>query len=300
MNDLASSTSVRVSVVQMQMMKDKKENLDHALSLVSKAVNEQGAQLVCLPELFTCMYFCQTKDIKNFEMAETVPGPITFALEELANKLEVTLVTSIFERRIHGVYHNTAVVIDGKKGYLGKYRKMHIPDELGYEEKFYFAPGDLGFKSFNTSIGECGALVCWDQWYPEAARLTVLDGAQILIYPTSIGWHPEEKDTLGPSQIEAWEVVQRGHAISNGCFVVVSNRVGFEEHPTKKTGIEFWGQSFIVAPDGRILNRASSTDTEIITVDLDLSEVEEARTSWPFMRDRRVDAYGDLAQRSTD
>ena len=215
-------------------------------------------------------------------------------------ELEVTVVTSVFERRAPGIYHNTAIVIDGKGGYLGKYRKMHIPDDPGYCEKFYFAPGDLGFKSFSTQVGECGVMVCWDQWYPEAARLTALDGAHILIYPTAIGWHPEEMATLGARQHEAWELIQRSHAIANGCFVVAANRVGFEAHPNEPTGIEFWGQSFVCAPDGRVLDRASSGEEVVFTVELDLVEIEEFRVGWPFLRDRRIDAYSDLTKRFLD
>ena len=290
---------LKVGIVQMHMSTDPAANLDRALKLVSKAAAE-GARLVCLPELFSWRYFCQTEDAAHFSLAEPVPGPTTKALEALAVELEATVVTSIFERRAPGIYHNTAVVVDGKRGYLGKYRKMHIPDDPGYYEKFYFAPGDLGFKSFSTNVGECGVMVCWDQWYPEAARLTALDGAQILIYPTAIGWHPEEKATLGPRQHEAWELVQRSHGIANGCFVIAANRVGFEAHPSESTGIEFWGQSFVSAPDGRVLGRASSVDEAVLAVELDFAELEESRIGWPFLRDRRIDAYGDLTKRFLD
>ena len=290
---------LKVGIVQMHMSTDPAANLDRALKLVSKAAAE-GARLVCLPELFSWRYFCQTEDAAHFSLAEPVPGPTTKALEALAVELEAAVVTSIFERRAPGIYHNTAVVVDGKRGYLGKYRKMHIPDDPGYYEKFYFAPGDLGFKSFSTNVGECGVMVCWDQWYPEAARLTALDGAQILIYPTAIGWHPEEKETLGPRQHEAWELVQRSHGIANGCFVIAANRVGFEAHPSESTGIEFWGQSFVSAPDGRVLGRASSVDEAVLTVELDFAELEESRIGWPFLRDRRIDAYGDLTKRFLD
>ena len=290
---------LKVGIVQMHMSTDPAANLDRALKLVSKAAAE-GARLVCLPELFSWRYFCQTEDAAHFSLAEPVPGPTTKALEALALELEATVVTSIFERRAPGIYHNTAVVVDGKRGYVGKYRKMHIPDDPGYYEKFYFAPGDLGFKSFSTNVGECGVMVCWDQWYPEAARLTALHGAQILIYPTAIGWHPEEKATLGPRQHEAWELVQRSHGIANGCFVVAANRVGFEAHPNESTGIEFWGQSFVSAPDGRVLGRASSVDEAVLTVELDFAELEESRIGWPFLRDRRIDAYGDLTKRFLD
>ena len=300
MKEPSSKNCVRVSIIQMKMTKNSEKNLSNALKLISKAVKEEKANLVCLPELFSWQYFCQTEKSENFSMSESVPGPTTRALELLAGELEVTLVASVFERRTQGVYHNTAVIIDGKYGYLGKYRKMHIPDDPGYQEKFYFTPGDLGFKSFKTSVGDCGVMICWDQWYPEAARLTALNGAQILIYPTAIGWHPEEKNTLGPMQHEAWEIVQRSHAITNGCFVVVANRVGFEEHPSKLTGIEFWGQSFVAAPDGRVLGRASPVDANILTVDLNMLEIEKSRVGWPFLRDRRIDAYEDLTKRFVD
>ena len=288
-----------VGVVQMGMTQDPASNLARASRLISDAAG-QGAKLVCLPELFSWRYFCQTEDPANFSLAEPVPGPTTQALEALAVELEVTVVTSVFESRAPGIYHNTAVVIDGKRGYLGKYRKMHIPDDPGYFEKYYFTPGDLGFKSFHTAVGECGVLVCWDQWYPEAARLTALNGAQILIYPTAIGWHPEEKERLGARQHEAWELVQRGHAITNGCFVIAVNRVGFENVPGESTGIEFWGQSFVSAPDGRVLGRATAAEEAMLTVELDMTELVESRVGWPFFRDRRIDAYGDLTKRFLD
>ena len=283
----------------MSMSTDPAVNLDRASKLVSKAAGE-GAKLVCLPELFSWRYFCQTEDPAHFALAEAGPGFTTQALEALALELEVTVVTSVFERRAPGIYHNTAIVIDGKGGFLGKYRKMHIPADPWSCEKFYFAPGDLGFKSFSTQVGECGVRVCWDQWYPEAARRTALDGAHILIYPTAIGGHPEEMATLGARQHEAWELMQRRHAIANGCFVVAANRVGFEAHPNEPTGIEFWGQSFVCAPDGRVLDRASSGEEVVLTVDLDLVEIEEFRVGWPFLRDRRIDAYSDLTKRFLD
>ena len=282
-----------VGIVQMSMVADPTVNLARALEFISDAA-EKGAQLICLPELFSWQYFCQTKDFENFSLAEPIPGPTTQALEALALERKVTLVTSIFEHQKPDAYYNTAVVIDRKNGYLGKYRKMHIPDEPGYFEKFYFTPGDLGFKSFSTDVGECGVMVCWDQWYPEAARLTALNGAQILIFPTAIGWHPEEKDLLGARQHEAWELVQRAHGITNGCFVVAVNRVGFEKHPDKGVGIEFWGQAFVSAPDGRVLGRASVAEEEVFIVELNMNELLEFRLNWPFFRDRRTDAYEDI------
>jgi N-carbamoylputrescine amidase len=218
----------------------------------------------------------------------------------LAGELDVVIVASLFERRTAGLFHNTAAVIDGKSGYAGKYRKMHIPDDPRYYEKFYFAPGDLGFKSFSTDAGDLGVLICWDQWYPEAARLTALKGAQLLLYPTAIGWHPEEKTSHGTAQQEAWETVQRSHAIANGCYVVAVNRVGFEPAPGDNGGIEFWGGSFVVAPDGRMLARAPSDTEAVLTVPLDLGAIDAVRIGWPFFRDRRIDAYSGLTRRFLD
>jgi N-carbamoylputrescine amidase len=234
-----------------------------------------------------------------------VPGPTTEAFVALAAEFEATVIVSLFERRTAGLYHNTAAVIGGKRGYLGKYRKMHIPDDPRYHEKFYFTPGDLGFKCFATEQADLGVLICWDQWYPEAARLTVLRGAEILFYPTAIGWHPEEKPELGERQHEAWELTQRAHAIANGCYVVAVNRTGYEPTPgqedsDKKHGIEFWGQSFVAAPDGAVLCRAPMAEEAILVVALDLTQVEQSRTHWPFLRDRRIDAYVDITQRYLD
>ncbi len=246
--------TLTVGLVQMRMDEAVEANFARAEAGVREAA-ARGAELVCLPELFRSRYFCQTEDAERFELAEPVPGPSTEALGSLAGSLGVTIVASLFERRAPGLYHNTAAVIDGTHGYVGKYRKMHIPDDPRYFEKFYFTPGDLGFRSFATDAGNLGVLVCWDQWYPEAARLTALRGADLLLYPTAIGWHPEEKDTLGASQHSAWETMQRSHAVANGCFVLAVNRVGFEPGPDGG-GIEFWGQSFLAAPDGRVVARA--------------------------------------------
>lgn len=294
-----SAGKVVIGLVQMSMTEDPEENIDCAVRLVSEAAR-MGAKLICLPELFSLRYFCQSEDVARFALAESIPGPTTRRLEALALKLEVTLITSLFEYRAAGIYHNTAVVIDAERGYIGKYRKMHIPDEPGYYEKFYFTPGDLGFRSFSTAAGECGVLICWDQWYPEAARLTVLRGAQILVYPTAIGWHPEEKSALGAQQEEAWKTVQRSHGIANGCFVVAVNRVGFESAPDGVSGIEFWGQSFVSAPDGRVISAATSSEDGVIIAELDFAEIGAARVGWPFLRDRRIDAYGDLVERYLD
>ena len=294
-----SPRKVVVGLVQMSMAEDPEENIDRAARLVSDAAR-RGAELICLPELFSLQYFCQAEDVTRFTLAESIPGPTTRRLEALALKFEVTLITSLFEHRAAGIYHNTAVIIDAEKGVIGKYRKMHIPDDPGYYEKFYFTPGDLGFKSFSTAAGECGVLICWDQWFPEAARLTVLRGAQILIYPTAIGWHPEEKSAQGAQQQEAWKTVQRSHGIANGCFIAAVNRVGFESAPDGVSGIEFWGQSFVSAPDGRVISAATSSEEGVIIAELDLAEVGAARVGWPFLRDRRIDAYGDLAERYLD
>ncbi len=289
-------TPLTVGLVQMAMDEAPQRNLAHALEKIRDAA-AQGAKLIVLPELFTSRYFCQTEDAAHFALAESIPGPATDAVGKLASELDVTVVASLFERRAPGLFHNTAAVLDGAKGYVGKYRKMHIPDDPRYYEKFYFTPGDLGFGTFSTSACELGVLVCWDQWYPEAARLTALSGAEVLVYPTAIGWHPEEKDTHGPSQHSAWETMQRAHAIANGCYVLAVNRHGFEPDPASDGGIEFWGQSFIAAPDGRIIARAPADRDAIIIEQLDFAAIETVRVGWPFFRDRRIDAYSGLTRR---
>lgn len=294
-----SSSKRRVAVVQMAMSEPPAENLARAKALVRKAGRE-GASLICLPELFLGRYFCQAEDSANFALAEPVPGPSTEAFLGLAAELDATLILSLFERRAAGVYHNTAAVIDGARGYVGKYRKMHIPDDPRYYEKFYFTPGDLGFKTFQTGAGMLGVLVCWDQWYPEAARLTALAGADVLLYPTAIGWHPEERERLGERQHSAWETIQRGHAIANGCFVMVANRTGLEPDPAGTGGIQFWGQSFIAGTDGRLLAKAGPDEETVLVAELDMGEVAESRIGWPFLRDRRIDAYDDLKLRFID
>lgn len=295
------ASNLRIGLVQMRCSTDRAANREKALSLTRKAAR-RGATVVCLPELFQSRYFCQTEDVAAFDWAEPVPGPTTAAFEKLATELEVTVVVSLFERRAAGLYHNTAAVIDGTDGYVGKYRKMHIPDDPHYYEKFYFTPGDLGFRTFSTSHGALGVLICWDQWYPEAARLTALHGAEVLFYPTAIGWHPEEKETLGPQQHEAWEVTQRAHAIANGCFVAAVNRTGFEPTPgaSADEGIEFWGQSFVAAPDGSVVERAPIDEETVLVVSLDREQITEARTGWPFLRDRRIDAYSGIDRRFID
>jgi N-carbamoylputrescine amidase len=295
----AEATVLRVGLVQMRMGTEPAANLARAVAGVREAA-AQGATLVCLPELFRSRYFCQSEDAAFFELAEAVPGPSTESLAALARELGVTLVASLFERRAPGLFHNTAAVIDARAGYLGKYRKMHIPDDPRYYEKYYFTPGDLGFRAWDTAAGRIGVLVCWDQWYPEAARLTALQGADILFYPTAIGWHPEEKDGVGAAQHDAWQTAQRAHAIANGCYVVAVNRTGFEPDPASSGGIEFWGQSFVAAPDGRVLARAPSDDEAVLVVDLDRANVQRQRLGWPFFRDRRIDAYGDIVRRFID
>ncbi len=294
-----AARTVKVALLQMRMGEDPAANLDHALVMAREAV-QAGAQLICLPELFCSRYFCQREDAAQFALAEAVPGPTTEALAAFTAEHGVTLVASLFERRAPGLFHNTAAVLDGPRGYLGKYRKMHIPDDPRYYEKYYFAPGDLGFHAFDTAAGRLGVLVCWDQWYPEAARLTALAGAELLIYPTAIGWHPEEQAEVGADQHAAWETVQRAHAIANGCFVVAINRTGFEPDPAGEGGIEFWGQSFVAAPDGRVLCRGPAGAEAVLCIDIDLGAIESARIGWPFLRDRRIDAYQGITARFAD
>ena len=295
----SGETALEVALVQMSMGADVAANVAHAQVSVRRAA-AAGAKLVCLPELFCARYFCQSEDDANFALAEPVPGPTTAAFEVLARELGITIVLSLFERRAPGLFHNTAAVVDGERGYLGRYRKMHIPDDPGYYEKYYFTPGDTGFRVFDTSAGQLGVLICWDQWYPEAARITALRGAQILIYPTAIGWHPAEKALLGEAQHAAWETIQRAHAIANGCFVLAVNRVGMEPDPAGSGGIEFWGQSFVCGPDGQVLARAASDAPEIVHATLDLGAIETQRVGWPFLRDRRIDAYDGISARFLD
>jgi N-carbamoylputrescine amidase len=285
-----------VGLVQMAMSADVGDNLKRAIAGVRNAA-QRGAKLVVLPELFRSRYFCQSEDAAQFALAEAIPGPSTETLAALAKELSITLVASLFEKRAAGLYHNTAAVLDAERGFIGKYRKMHIPDDPRYKEKYYFAPGDLGFKVFATKAAQLGVLVCWDQWYPEAARLTAMQGAEILVYPTAIGWHPEEKAELGERQHGAWETVQRSHAVANGCFVVAVNRTGYEPDPGGSGGIEFWGQSFIAGTDGRIIVRAPVDREVVIVEEIDLAEIDAMRAGWPFFRDRRIDAYAGLTRR---
>jgi N-carbamoylputrescine amidase len=293
----ASRLTTRIALVQMRCSDMRDENLARASRLIEQAA-EQNAQLVCLPELFLGEYFCQSENPANFDRAEPIPGPSTNALNQLAKRLNLVILSSLFERRAPGLYHNTAVLHDASGQIAGIYRKMHIPDDPLYYEKYYFTPGDLGFHAFPTSAGKVGTLVCWDQWYPEAARLTALAGADVLCYPTAIGWHPAEKDEFGSAQRDAWQTIQRAHAIANGVFVAVINRVGHEGPP--HGGLQFWGSSFVADPFGRILAQASTDQEELLIADCHLPLIEETRRNWPFLRDRRIDAYGPITRRMLD
>jgi N-carbamoylputrescine amidase len=296
---MASHTTprtVQVGLVQMRCSQDSHQNLQTAIAGIRDAA-AKGAQIICLQELFRSQYFCQTEDHRYFDLAEPIPGPSTEALAKVARELGVVLIASLFERRAEGLYHNTAAVIDADGRYLGKYRKMHIPDDPQYYEKFYFTPGDLGFRSWDTKFGRIGVLICWDQWYPEAARLTALAGAQILFYPTAIGWLPGEKAEHGAQQQAAWETIQRSHAIANGVYVVAVNRVGHEG--PADGGLEFWGGSFVADPGGRVLLKAGQSQ-EVLVASCDLNKVDVSRTHWPFFRDRRIDAYADITKRYLD
>jgi len=293
-----NSNQTRVALVQIRCGPEPDKNFAHAVEFIREAAG-QGAHIICLPELFRSQYFCQAEDHKNFALAEEIPGRSTSALGDVARENGIVIIASIFEKRSAGVYHNTAAIINGDGRLLGKYRKMHIPDDPLYHEKFYFTPGDLGFQAWPTARGKVGVCICWDQWYPEAARLTVLRGAEILFYPTAIGWHPSEKKEFGAAQYSAWETIQRSHAIANGCYVAAANRVGHEA-PEGGDGIEFWGQSFVAAPNGEIIAKASVDREEIVIADVEWDRVNEHRIHWPFLRDRRVDAYAGLEQRMID
>ena len=292
-----SSKVVRLGLIQTACSPDPADNLEKTLAAARRAIKD-GAQIVCTQELFRSQYFCQTENHDYFQLAEPVPGPTTRAFQKLARTGKAVIIVSLFEKRAPGLYHNTAAVIDADGSWLGVYRKMHIPDDPLYYEKFYFTPGDLGFRAWQTRYGKIGVLVCWDQWYPEAARLTAMQGAEILFYPTAIGWHPEEKAEHGKQQHDAWETIQRSHAIANGCYVAVPNRVGREK--LAGAGIEFWGQSFVAGTSGEILARASVSKEQTLIVPVDLAQVDLTRTHWPFLRDRRIDAYGDIARRLID
>ena len=291
---------IQLGLLQTHASSDARLNLARTLTLVERAA-KQGAQIICTQELFRSQYFCQSEDHENFKLAETIPGPTTDAFRKLARRHRVVLIASLFEKRAAGVYHNTAVIIDADGALLGTYRKMHIPDDPLFYEKFYFTPGDLGFRTWATRYGKIGVLICWDQWYPEAARLTAMQGAQVLFYPTAIGWHPGEKKTHGEKQHRAWELIQRSHAVANGCFVASVNRIGHEVlSGVGGDGIEFWGQSFVAGTSGEILAQASADREEILVDPVDLAQVDQTRTHWPFLRDRRIDAYSGLTQRLID
>jgi len=287
------------AVIQMAISIDANENLKNAINWIEKAAR-QGADVICLPELFRSQYFCQTENIDNFNLAETIPGESTIEIRKLAAKLNIAVVISVFEKRSAGLYHNSIVMIDSDGELIGIYRKMHIPDDPGYYEKFYFTPGDIGYKSFTTNYGNIGTLICWDQWFPEAARLTALQGASIIFYPTAIGWHPDEKEKHGKKQFDSWQTVQRGHAIANGVYVAAANRIGLEKVEKDSSGIEFWGQSFICNPQGVILAQGSADKEEILIAEIDLGKIERIRRHWPFFRDRRIDSYSDITKRFID
>lgn len=305
-----------IAITQMACTADTKANLKKQVALVERAA-KGGAKVICTQEMFKTQYFCQIEDHRFFKTAEPIPGESTDALGKIAKKYKCTIIASLFERRAQGLYHNTAAVLGTDGGVQGVYRKMHIPDDPLFYEKFYFTPGDApipgaapgtsesqaGFRSFKTPYADIGVLICWDQWYPEAARATALTGAQVLFYPTAIGWHPSEKAQYGKAQHESWELIQRSHAVANGCYVAAPNRIGHElildenGKPVNKDGLEFWGQSFITSPNGQIIAKASVDKEEILTADLDLDQVEFSRTHWPFLRDRRIDAYTSLTRR---
>ncbi|MDF1811358.1 MAG: carbon-nitrogen hydrolase [Verrucomicrobiales bacterium] len=284
---------VRIGLIQNREQGSAEANLNYTIEKVREAA-ERGAKIICTQELFTTPYFCITQDTGLFDLAEPVPGPTTSALSDLAKELGVVIIGSLFERRGPGVYHNTAVVLDADGSLLGKYRKMHIPQDPGFEEKFYFTPGDLGYRVWDTKFGRISVLICWDQWFPEAARLASLAGAEILFYPTAIGWLPDEKAELGEAQHTAWETVQRGHAVANGCYVAAVNRIGTEGET------EFWGQSFVADFYGQIVERAAVDEEAVVLADCDLKELESTRRIWPFLRDRRIDSYGDITRRMID
>jgi N-carbamoylputrescine amidase len=308
---MANARKYNVGLVQMRMGAEPEANFASAVGHIREAAR-LGANIVCLPELFRTQYFCQREDLRFFDLAEPIPGPSTARLAEVARELNVAIIASLFERRAPGLYHNTAVTLNADGAIAGVYRKMHIPDDPLYHEKYYFAPGDLGFQAVDTAFGRVGTLVCWDQWYPEAARLTALQGAEAIFYPTAIGWHPAEKAEFGAAQYDAWQTIQRAHAIANGVYVAGVNRVGLEHSEVKLPhgdvagnraegeGIEFWGGSFLADPFGRLIAKASHDAEEILIGEIDLGLIEETRRNWPFLRDRRIDAYAPIAQRFLD
>lgn len=288
-----------IALTQISLDGTPEVNLKKCLEWIRKAA-QQGANVVCLPELYSSFYFCQSENHDYFDLAEPLHNDSYQAFSDLAKELSIVLVVPFFERRASGLYHNSAYIIDTDGSQAGLYRKMHIPDDPSYYEKFYFTPGDIGFKAFDTKVGKIGTLICWDQWYPEGARITALQGADVLFYPTAIGWHPHEKAQYGVKQHDAWRTVQRGHAVANGIFVAACNRVGFEKPVETSAGIEFWGASFIAGPQGEILAEASHDKEEIIMAEIDHALMEDVRRNWPFLRDRRIDAYGDITKRFID
>ncbi len=301
---MAEHSTFRVGLVQMSCGPDPDANLEKAVDRVRSAARE-GADVVCLPELFRAQYFCQREDIALFDLAEPIPGPSTEKLGAVARQEKVVVIASLFERRVPGLYHNSAVVLERDGRIAGLYRKMHIPDDPLYYEKFYFTPGDLGFRAFDTSAGRIGTLICWDQWYPEGARITALQGASVLFYPTAIGWHPREKDEFGTTQYEAWQTIQRAHAIANGVYVAAVNRVGVEHGDVRGNrvegpGLEFWGGSFLADPFGRVIAMATHDREEILIGEIDPGKMEDTRRNWPFLRDRRIDAYAPILSRFLD
>ena len=293
-----TSTKIKIGLVQTACTADVAANALHTEKLIRDAA-KRGANIVCLQELFRSEYFCQAEKHDYFALAETIPGPTTQRFGKLAGELGIVLILPIFERRAAGLYHNSAVIFDADGSQAGVYRKMHIPDDPQFMEKFYFTPGDLGFRAWDTKFGRIGVLICWDQWYPEGARLTAMNGAQILFYPTAIGWLPSEKAAHGEKQYASWEVIQRSHAVANGCYVASVNRIGYET-PEGEPGIEFWGRSFVADPSGTLIAQASTETEETLVVEIDLAAVEEQRQVWPFLRDRRIDAYGDITKRYLD
>jgi N-carbamoylputrescine amidase len=302
---MPASTTVKVGLTQMACGEDPRQNLAKQLLLLERAL-KKGAKIVCTQELFRSRYFCQVEDHRFFALAESIPGPSTDAFGKLAKKYRAVIVASLFEKRAAGVYHNTAAIIDADGSLMGVYRKMHIPDDPLFYEKFYFTPGDTGFRAWKTKVATIGVLICWDQWFPEGARLTAMQGAEILFYPTAIGWHPSEKKQYGVAQHDSWELIQRSHAVANGCYVCAPNRIGHEfikdknGVPVDKDGLVFWGQSFVAAPNGQVVERAPINQEAVMVVPCDLANVEFSRTHWPFLRDRRIDAYGDLTRRFSD
>ncbi len=288
---------VKIGIIQSKISDNFKKNLISAIKSIKKAASKK-AKIICMPELFLSNYFCQTESHSNFKLAEKIPGKTTKIFCELAKELQIVLMISLFEKKTHGFYHNTSIVISEKGKILSKYRKMHIPDDPGYYEKFYFTPGDLGFKSVKTKFGKIGPLICWDQWFPEAARLTALKGAQIIFYPTAIGWHPKEKREFGKTQLNSWITMQKSHAIANGTYVVAVNRVGVEKKGNKK--IEFWGNSMIIDPSGEIIGKLGNKKEEILIREIDYKKIDTTREHWPFLRDRRIDFYKGILENPVD